>query len=211
MTTALGFRIDASACIGCRTCVIACKSKNGLPPGRHFRRVVEYSGGGWIPDPEDPTLMAPSGIFAYCLSVSCMHCEEPACLRACPTGALRQRDDGVVVIESSRCAGCRYCEWACPYGALSYDPSSGRMAKCDLCIDLVDGGEEPWCVTACVTRALEVGPIHELRERYGSLDALAPLPPGERTRPRLVITPHPHGQLAGRGTGHSSNPERDLR
>jgi anaerobic dimethyl sulfoxide reductase subunit B len=211
MATPLGFRIDATACTGCRTCVIACKSKNGLPAGRHYRRVVEYGGGTWIPDPEDSTLLVPSGMFAYCLSISCLHCEAPACVPACPTRALQQRPDGIVTIDASRCAGCRYCEWACPYGAPAFDTVTGRMTKCDLCVDLLDKGEQPWCVTACMTRALEVGPIDELRARHGRLDALEPLPPGQQTRPRLVITPHPHGQPAGRGTGHSSNPERDLR
>jgi len=211
MAAPLGFYLDASACIGCRTCVLACKSKNGLPAGRHFRRIIEYGGGTWIPDPEDPTLLAPSGVFAYCLSISCMHCEDPPCMRACPTQAIQQRPDGIVLIDSARCAGCRYCEWACPYGAMAFDASTGRMTKCDLCADLVDGGEEPWCVTSCPTRALEVGPLEELRAAHGRLDALAPLPSGEETRPRLVITPHPHGQPAGRGTGRSSNPERALR
>jgi anaerobic dimethyl sulfoxide reductase subunit B len=208
---ALGFHMDLSACTGCRTCVIACKSKNAHPAGIHFRRVIEYGGGSWIPDPEDPTLLAPSGVFAYSLSISCLHCEDPACTRACPTGALRQRPDGIVVIDADRCAGCRYCEWACPYGAPAYDASSGRMGKCDLCVDLIEAGEEPWCVTACMTRALHVGPVDELRVRYGRLDAVAPLPSGDRTRPRLVITPHRHAQAAGRGTGTTSNPERDLR
>lgn len=211
MTDPLGFHLDASACIGCRTCVIACKSRKGLPVGRHYRRVVEYGGGSWIPDPEDPTLMAPSGLFAYCLSISCMHCEDPACMAACPTEAIQKRPDGVVLIDSARCAGCRYCEWACPYGALSFDPSTGRMTKCDMCVDLLDAGEEPWCVTSCVTRALKVGPVAQLRAEHGSLDALAPLPPGDQTRPSLVITPHRHGQPAGEGSGGSSNPERDLR
>ena len=212
MSSPLGFHFDASACIGCRTCVIACKSKHGLPAGVHFRRVIEYGGGTWIPDPEDPNLTAPSGIFAYCLSLSCLHCEHPACVPACPTRAIRRRSqDGVVVIDADRCAGCRYCEWACPYGALAYDSSSGRMTKCDLCLDLLEAGQSPWCVTSCVTRALEVGPIDQLRTRYGTLDAIEPLPPGNRTRPRLVITPHPDAQPAGQGTGRASNPERDLR
>jgi anaerobic dimethyl sulfoxide reductase subunit B (iron-sulfur subunit) len=211
MDARLGFHLDASACIGCRTCVIACKSKNGLPAGRTYRRVVEFGGGSWIPDPEDPTLLAPSGLFAYCLSIACMHCQDPACVAACPTEAIQQRSDGVVLIDSARCAGCRYCEWACPYGALSFDSSTGRMTKCDMCVDLVDAGEVPWCVSSCVTRALEMGPIDDLRAEYGGLDALAPLPAGTQTRPSLVITPHRHGQPAGQGTGRSSNPERDLR
>ena len=75
----------------------------------------------------------------------------------------------------------------------------------------MDAGEDPWCVASCVTRALRVGPIDELRTQHGNLDALAPLPTGSQTRPRLVITPHRHGQTAGQGTGSSSNPERDLR
>lgn len=212
MDTALGFLIDSGACIGCRTCVIACKSKNGQPTGIHFRQVIEYNGGTWIPDPEDPSLLAPSGVFAYCISISCMHCEDPACMKACPTRAIQQREhDGVVTIDSQRCTGCRYCEWACPYGAPAFDPVSGQMTKCDLCIDLIEAGEQPWCVTGCVMRALEVGPIHQLRARHGHLAAVAPLPSEKQTLPRVVITPHRDAQPAHRGVGQATNPERDLR
>ena len=170
---------------------------------------MEYGGGSWIPDPEDPSLLAPSGLFAYCLSIACMHCQDPACVAACPTEAIHQRPDGIVLIDSARCAGCRYCEWACPYGALSFDPSTGRMTKCDMCVDLIDAGEDPWCVASCVTRALEVGPVDDLRAEHGSLDALAPLPdrrsdpppPGHHPPPGRTARRPGHWPLLQPGAG----------
>ncbi len=161
MTKQMAFYFDASACNGCKACVVACKSKNQLPVGINWRRVTEYGGGSWIPDPEDPKRLQPNNIFAYSVSISCNHCENPICMESCPTAAISKRDDGVVLIDDSKCIGCRYCEWACPYGAPQFDAAAGVMTKCNFCEDLLAEGESPYCVSACVMRALDYGELSE--------------------------------------------------
>ena len=164
MNAPLGFHLDASACIGCRTCVIACKSKNQLPVGRHYRRVVEYGGGSWIPDPDDPSLLAPSGIFAYCLSIACMHCQDPACASACIVGALSKNANGSVSYDVSKCIGCRYCMVACPFRMTRYEWESvtPRVRKCQFCPERVSEGKPTACAEACPMEALTLGYRDEL-------------------------------------------------
>jgi anaerobic dimethyl sulfoxide reductase subunit B (iron-sulfur subunit) len=208
MAKQMGFYFDSSACNACRACVVACKSKNNLPVDINWRRVYEYGGGGWVPDGNDRSFLVPSNIFAYALSVACMHCQNPICVSACPAGSMLKRDeDGLVVIDIDNCIGCRYCEWACPYGAPQFDEERGVMTKCDGCVDLVERGETPYCAAACVMRALEFGDIEELRAKYGDVAAIEPLPAADVTNPSVVITPHRHAQFSGQGTGRIFNLE----
>jgi len=201
MAKQYAFHFDASVCNGCKACSIACKSKNDLPVGITWRRVYEYGSGTWIPDSENPSILVPSNMFAYAMSVACMHCQEPLCVEVCPAAAITKGDDGIVVINADRCIGCRYCEWACPYGAPQFDDEAGVMTKCDMCQDLVTKGENPQCVDACVMRALDFGELEEMQQKYGVVDAIEPLPEAKYTSPSIVITPHRHSQLSGQGTG----------
>lgn len=202
MAKQMAFYFNASACNGCKACAIACKSKNKLPVGINWRRVYEYGGGGWMPDNQNRGFMVPSNVFAYAVSLSCMHCQNPVCVQVCPAGAMTKRaEDGVVVIDSKACLGCRYCEWACPYGAPQFDESAGVMTKCDFCLDQLANNEAPYCAGACPMRALEYGDLQELRAKHGNTDAIEPLPVASITQPSVVITPHPHSQPSGKGTG----------
>ena len=201
MTEQMAFYFDASACNGCKACVVACKSKNQLPVGINWRRVTEYGGGGWVPDADDQTRLLPNNIFAYAVSISCNHCEKPICVEVCPTAAMTKREDGIVVIDESKCIGCRYCEWACPYGAPQFDASAGLMTKCNFCEDELAQGAAPYCVSACVMRALDFGELSELRAKYGDVSAIEPLPAADLTEPSLVVTPHRHAQMSGTGMG----------
>lgn len=203
MAKQMAFYFDASACNGCKACVVACKSKNALPVRINWRRVTEYGGGGWVPDPDEPKRMLPNNIFAYAVSISCNHCEKPICVESCPTGAMFKREeDGVVLIDESKCIGCRYCEWACPYNGPQFDAEAGVMTKCNFCEDLLAVGETPFCVAACVMRALDYGDAEELRAKYGTVSAIEPLPTADLTEPSLVIKPHRHAHMSGEGTGH---------
>ena len=204
----LAFYLDASACTGCKACQVACKDHNGLPVGLLWRRVYEVSGGGW----RHEGAAWVHDVFAYHLSLACNHCERPACLEVCPAGAIRKRADGIVLIDPEKCIGCRYCAWACPYGAPQYDAATGRMTKCTFCVEEIDAGRPPACVAACPMRALDYGERAELEARHaprtGEVGAVRepPLPPGKAavplpddslTRPALLIRPHRDAQRAG--------------
>ncbi len=181
------FYFDSSSCSGCKACQAACKDKHRLEVGRLWRRVYEVSGGGW-----QPTGSAwQNNVFAYNLSIACNHCQEPICMEVCPARAIHQRPDGIILIDPQRCLGCRYCSWACPYGAPQYDEQAGVMTKCTFCVDELDQGRPPACVAACPLRALDYGDRAELEQRYGLLDeAVFPLPDAGLTRPALLLTPH---------------------
>jgi anaerobic dimethyl sulfoxide reductase subunit B (iron-sulfur subunit) len=203
MEKQLGFYLDLQSCSGCKACQIACKDKNGLEVSLLWRRVVEINGGEWL-KLGDAWL---DNTFTYNLSTACMHCERPICLEVCPTRAISKRDDGVVLIDANRCMGCRYCEWACPYGAPQFNPTTGVMTKCNLCYDYLDAGKPPACVSACQMRVLEFGELDELRAKYGPLNDVHPLPAPSLTKPAVVFTPHRDAVHAETSAARISNGE----
>ncbi|EAB8791385.1 dimethylsulfoxide reductase subunit B, partial [Salmonella enterica subsp. enterica] len=172
MSTQYGFYIDSSRCTGCKTCELACKDFKNLSPEVNFRRIYEYAGGDWT----EQDGVYQQNVFAYYLSISCNHCDDPACAKVCPSGAMHKREDGFVVVNEEVCIGCRYCHMACPYGAPQFDEVKGHMTKCDGCYERVAEGKKPICVESCPLRALDMGPIEELRAKYGTLAEIAPLP-----------------------------------
>lgn len=187
MTCRYGFYVDIAACTGCKACQVACKDKNDLPVGILWRRVLEITGGSWRPRKEAWL----QNIGAYFISSACMHCEKPICVEVCPTQALHQREDGIVLINQGQCIGCRYCEMACPYKAPQYDLNEGVMTKCDFCYDLIEQGKEPACVSACQMRVLHFGDLKTLQSLYGNVDDVFPLPDPKLTNPAIVLSPHP--------------------
>jgi anaerobic dimethyl sulfoxide reductase subunit B (iron-sulfur subunit) len=200
------FYLDTQICTGCKTCMVACKDKNDLGPGVRWRRVVEYSGGEWRSEP-DGTFR--QDVFAYYMSVSCNHCDEPICVEVCPTKAMNQDEDGIVTVDQTRCMGCRYCEWACPYGAPQYRGDRGVMSKCDFCRDELQAGGIPACVAACPTRALSFGEFDELKRNpsLGSQETMAPLPDHGLTEPRALFKPHRRSRPTGSTAGRIANRE----
>ena len=127
-----GYYFDQKACIGCRTCQIACKDKNDLEVGILFRKVLSFEVGAY---PE-------TGIYHY--SGSCNHCENPACVEVCPNQAMYiDEEDGTVQHDDSKCIGCEYCVKACPYGHPQYIADLRIVHKCDGCIGLRSAGERP--------------------------------------------------------------------
>lgn len=202
MTKQYAFYFNSSECIGCKACQVACKDKNNTPIGVMFRRVFHYGGGSWS---NENGFFTPNNIFAYSVSTACQHCENPICVEVCPAAAITKRDDGVVLINQNLCIGCRYCEWACPYGAPQFNEAKGVMSKCDFCQDLLGQGQNPACVDICPMRCLDYGELDEMRAKYGNFNEIEPLPVADITRPALVITPHKNAQKSGSGTGHILN------
>lgn len=149
--TQMGFLLDQKYCIGCQCCVVACNTRHGLMPTVYPRQASSYQiecGGPYI-------------------SVSCNHCDNPACVDVCPTGAVQKRDDGIVVHDPEVCIGCYSCEAACPYGAPHENEINNRMVKCDMCAARLDKDEEPACVMACPMKVLTVGAIEDLEAAGG--------------------------------------------
>ena len=101
---------------------------------------------------------------------------------------MHRRPDGVVLLDSAKCMGCRYCEWACPYGAPRFDDARGVMTKCTLCSDRLVEGLAPSCVSACPMRALDFGPRDGMAG--GTEAAGFPLPDPRLTRPAMQLVPH---------------------
>ncbi len=168
----IGFYVDTTRCINCKTCEVACKDFNNAAVGQRLRRVRTYEGG------EFPR------VFAYNISMSCNHCEDPACVAGCPSRAYAKRSsDGIVVHDPDKCIGCRYCVWICPYGAPQYDARAGRVLKCNLCVGELDAGRSPVCVTSCPLRAIEVGDVAEFSRRAEAITEIRDLPPASITKP----------------------------
>lgn len=133
----LGMVIDLARCIGCHACTAACKAENHVPLGV-YRDWVEETVIGTYPDARP-----------YFVPKLCNHCDDPGCLRVCPTGAIFRRRDGIIDINHEICIGCRACNQACPYGATFMDPVRHTADKCNLCAHRVDEGLRPACVDVC--------------------------------------------------------------
>ena len=179
----LGLVIDLDTCVGCHACAVACKQWNagGIsgplidenayskdPFGVWFNRVHSY-------EVEPPAGQAPMTVH---FPRSCLHCETPACVTVCPTGASYKRaEDGIVLVDADKCIGCKLCSWACPYGAREYSEVDGVMKKCTLCVDRIYNEQldeierQPACVQACPTRARHFGDLGDPASKVSQLVA----------------------------------------
>ncbi|KAL0263771.1 UNVERIFIED_CONTAM: hypothetical protein PYX00_011069 [Menopon gallinae] len=188
--------------IGCRTCQMACKDYKDTDIGVNFRRVYEYEGGEWF--------NSKPNIFAYYTSISCNHCDNPSCVKACPTGAMHKGKMGIVAVDQERCIGCKACAMACPYGAPQFDPVKKRMSKCNGCRERLEQDKKPICVESCPFRALDAGDIKDLRAKYGNVAGIAPLPDANITKPNLCIRPSVDSKPAGYVAGELLAPNKNL-
>ena len=183
----LGLTIDLDTCVGCHACAVACKEWNGEslmagplpeykpygndPSGVWLNRIRNFECGTY---PESKTVNVP---------MSCLHCEEAACVSVCPTGASYKRDDGIVLIDPEKCMGCNYCAWACPYGARELDQQAGVMKKCTLCVDriyderLAPEERQPACVLACPTSARMFGDFDDPQSNVAKASAARGMSP----------------------------------
>lgn len=167
MAEQYGFFVDSTRCIKCWACEVACQQWHEIAADTvHRRRVQEVCEGSF---PE---------VTRVFTSLSCMHCENPACVEGCPVGAITKREeDGMVVVDQSVCIGCKTCATVCPFAVPDYlerEDGSVVMDKCDGCVSLGrTGSDAPRCVNTCPTKALHFGTLAEM-------EALAAQKAGER-------------------------------
>ena len=148
------FHFTADNCIGCHACEAACSEKNDLPPRLSFRS-VGYVEGGTYPD-----------YTRINISMACNHCDDPVCLKGCPTRAYTKHPEyGAVLQDPDICFGCGYCTWVCPYNAPQLDPVAGQVEKCNMCVDRLEVGLKPACVSACVGNALDFGVVENIPDK----------------------------------------------
>lgn len=168
--------IDLRKCYGCNACAVSCKSENGVVLG-NFRSWVGQVNKGKYPD-----------VTRHFLPRLCNHCEKPACVKVCPTGASNKKDNGVVSIDKNVCIGCRYCMSACPYGVRSFVwkkrdgnelayPSRqvGIADKCDLCFHRLEKGVVPACVNTCPASARILGDLNDPESEVSKIIASNPV------------------------------------
>jgi DMSO reductase iron-sulfur subunit len=170
-----GFHFTADNCIGCHACESACSEKNDLPPHLAFRS-VGYVESGTFPDYRRMNI-----------SMACNHCDDPVCLKGCPTRAYTKHPEyGAVIQDPDICFGCGYCTWVCPYNAPQLDPVKGRVEKCNMCVDRLEVGLKPACVSACVGNALDFGVIENTPQRREEIAASIPgFPSPDITHPNI--------------------------
>ena len=215
--TQLALVIDLNVCVGCHACVTSCKEWNTSgsagpladfnpydkdPTGTFLNRVQTFEVGEY---PDTQTVHFPK---------SCLHCEDPPCVPVCPTGAsYKRKEDGLVLVDFDKCIGCKYCAWACPYGARELDEARKEMTKCTLCVDrihdenLSERDRQPACVLACPTSARLFGDIHDpesvvskaIKERGGYQ-----LMPEWNTKPANHYLPRITTSASGCGSGACS-------
>jgi DMSO reductase iron-sulfur subunit len=158
-----GFYFTADNCIACHACESACSEKNDLPAHLAFRSVGYVEGGTW-PDYQRLNL-----------SMACNHCDDPVCLKGCPTRAYTKfAEYGAVLQDPDICFGCGYCTWVCPYNAPQLDPVAGHVQKCNMCVDRLEAGLKPACASACLAGALDFGVIETRPEKRDQLETVIP-------------------------------------
>lgn len=169
------FHFTADNCIGCHACEAACSEKNDNPPHISFRS-VGYVEGGSYPDYKRMNI-----------SMACNHCDDPVCLKGCPTKAYTKHAEyGAVLQDPETCFGCGYCTWVCPYNAPQLDTIKGQVSKCNMCVDRLEEGLKPACVSACLGNALDFGVVENTPERREQCKTDIPgFPPSSITHPNI--------------------------
>jgi formate dehydrogenase iron-sulfur subunit len=164
--TRVGFFTDTSICIGCKACEVACKEWNDVPvdglsfTGQSYDNTGALGADTW----RHVAFVEQPGRWLMSSDV-CKHCTRAGCLEVCPTGALFRTEFGTIVVQQDVCNGCGYCVPACPFGVIDQRKGDGRVWKCTLCYDRLQGGLTPACAQACPTTSIQFGTLDELRAR----------------------------------------------
>jgi Fe-S-cluster-containing dehydrogenase component len=156
--------VDLDHCTGCRGCEIACKNENKVPLGERWNRLLLCGPYGDFPD-----------LSQYYLPTMCQQCQNAFCVNVCPTGAsYRDADTNVVLIDKSKCIGCKYCQMACPYGVRAWNTDEKVMEKCTLCSHLTADGGKPFCVEVCSVRCRYYGDLDDPDSEVSQIIAAKP-------------------------------------
>lgn len=156
ITKKLAMIIDDDLCWGCDACELACKQENNPPEGSRWIQVRTKG------------VQNINGKLKLTYSPArCLQCSKPPCKEACPVDAITQRQDGIVLVDSEICIGCKDCIEACPFGVMQFNTVKGVAEKCHLCYHRIDRGEKPACVEPCIGRCIYFGEISEILNKLG--------------------------------------------
>lgn len=176
--------VDLRKCVGCQACTVACSIENQAPIGQFRTTVKQYE----VTLNDGST--AVQEVKSFMLPRLCNHCDNPPCVAVCPVQATYQREDGIVMVDNSRCVACAYCVQACPYDARFINEETLTADKCTLCAHRLEERLLPACVETCVGGARTIGDMNDptsevsrlLREHQSDINVLKP---DEGTRPHV--------------------------
>lgn len=168
--TEIAILYDSSKCFACKGCQVSCKQWNNLPSPLGMNEVQYSADMESLPDLNGDTRLlvtyderGAAGSVEWAFGRrSCFHCSEPACMAVCTGSAISQLPDGTVMLDKTKCVGCKYCMAACPFGTPKFRDSLGVADKCTLCFDRVAMGRKPACVQTCPAGAMTFGPRDEM-------------------------------------------------
>ena len=143
--------VDLEYCYGCQACEVACKQEHNVPVGIKRMNVVKVG----------PKMVGGKLEMDF-VPMRCLHCTKAPCINACPEDVIVKRSDGIVLINDELCIGCMNCLEACPFGVIQMNPENGLAEKCNLCVDRVDSGLQPACVSVCPAKCIYFGDINEI-------------------------------------------------
>ncbi|MEO9592170.1 DmsC/YnfH family molybdoenzyme membrane anchor subunit [Rhodopirellula bahusiensis] len=183
------FDVNLDTCSGCKACVVACHTMNGLDETESWRRVGTLVIGETESTPEPETATIPAAIGVQHVTTACHHCEDPGCLNGCPVKAYdKDPETGIVRHLDDQCIGCKYCTMMCPYEVPKYSKRLGIVRKCDMCHQRLSVGEAPACVQSCPNEAIAIRVVEQQCQEVPADERLvAGAPLSSITRPTTVF------------------------